>query len=134
MKGGSGTKLSQEARSTQGILGSLLVLCSMIRENYSHSILQRRRSEEIRVKWFLTILRLSCDSYHSQPQSLCDQSQYPVLCSTPSLNQPTKTGMWTFPVASRPGPEPPWLFVRVNSLLGGRDLTLTWKLSWRCLW
>lgn len=28
--------------------------------------------------------------------------------------------MWTFPVTSRPGPEPPWLFVRVNSLLGGK--------------
>lgn len=38
----------------------------------------------------------------------------------PSLDQPTKTGRWTFPVASRPGPEPPWLFVRVNSLLGGK--------------
>lgn len=46
MKGESGTKLSQGARSTQGILGPLLVLCSSLRENYSHSILQRRLSED----------------------------------------------------------------------------------------
>lgn len=76
------------------------------------------------------VTRLSCDSTHCLS----------VIKASPLSTVPChhfsklpKTGIWTFPTASRPEPESPWLFLRVNTLLGNKgshsDMDIVLKVS-----